>query len=87
MKIKSGYMLNTVGSENIVIPTENRTKELNGMIRLNSTGAFLWKLMQEEYTADALASALIKEYDITEETAKNAVASFEKTLLNANLLE
>ncbi len=76
MKIKSGFVLHTIGNENVVVAIEERTTEFRGMIRLNSTGAFLWKLMEKDCTEQSLSDALMREYGITEELAKEAVNSF-----------
>ncbi len=87
MKIKSGFVLHSMGSENVVVAVEERTAEFRGMIRLNDTGAFLWKCLEKESTEASLAAALVREYDIAEETAKAAVASFAAQLSAAGVLE
>lgn len=76
MRIKPGFILHTMGKENVVVAVEERTRDFRGMIRLNSTGAFLWRLMEQECTEASLAAALVEEYGITNETAAEAVRSF-----------
>lgn len=75
MKIKEGFLLREVAGETVVIPSGNDL-DLNMMITLNSTGAFLWEKMQEDTTEDALVQALLAEYDVDEATAKEAVKGF-----------
>ncbi len=87
MKIKSGFVLHTMGNENVVVAVEERTEEFRGMIRLNSTGAFLWRLMENECSEEYLSDALAKEYDITEKRAQDAVRAFIDTLIGANVIE
>ncbi len=87
MKIKSGFVLHTMGNENVVVAVEERTVEFRGMIRLNSTGSFLWKLMESECTEQSLAHALFEQYDITEEQAAEAVATFVAKLIDAGVVE
>lgn len=60
--------------------------DLNMMITLNDTGAFLWEQLQEEADEAALVQALLKEYDVTEETAAKAVAAFAEKLKKNNFL-
>ena len=79
MKIKEGFLLRQVAGQDVVLPTGNEL-DLNMMITLNGTGAFLWERLQTETDEAALVEALLGEYDVDEETAKNAVAAFVKTL-------
>lgn len=87
MRLKSGFVLHSIGSEHVVVPVDERTKEFHGMIRLNDTGAFLWKHMNDDFTIDTLMSYLEEEYDIKERSA--AVKSIENivnTLIKANVI-
>ncbi len=87
MKIKSGFVLHSMGSEHVVVAVEERTKEFRGMIRLNGTGAFLWEKMQSDCTAESLAQSLVAQYSITAALAEEAVRSFIEQLSDAHILE
>ena len=87
MKIKSGFVLHTVGGEHVGVPVGKRTKEFSGMIRLNGTGAFLWEHMEGSFTPASLTDALLSRYDVTGETAAATVARFIEHMRAANLLE
>ena len=78
MKIKEGFILREVAGDTIVMPGGDI--ELNGMITLNETGAFLWKLLETETTEEELARAIVKEYSVDEETAAAAVHNFVEKL-------
>ena len=82
MKLKDGFILRRVAGKTVVLPCDE-TLDLNMMITLNDTGAFLWEKLQEETTQEALVAALLGEYDVDEETAKASVAAFVEKL-NAN---
>ena len=71
-----------VAGKTVVLPCDEAL-DLNMMITLNDTGAFLWEKLQEETTQEALVAALLGEYDVDEETAKASVAAFVEKL-NAN---
>ncbi|MBE6917182.1 MAG: PqqD family protein [Ruminococcaceae bacterium] len=75
MKMKDGFLLRQVAGQTVVLPC-GEEMDLNMMINLNETGAFLWKLLQTETTEDALVAALLAEYDVDEKTAREAVAGF-----------
>ncbi len=87
MKLKSGFVLHSMGQEHVVVAVEERTKEFCGMIRLNGTGAFLWKQLQQECTFADLAAALVQEYGISQEVAEDAVASFLRQLSGADVVQ
>ena len=79
MKIKDGFILRQVARQSVVLPAGNELN-LNMMITLNDTGAFLWEHLQMETNEDALVAALLKEYDVDEDTARACVRQFVKKL-------
>lgn len=79
MKIKDGYLLRDVAGQTVVLPV-GEDLDLNMMITLNDTGRFLWEHLQEETNETALVAALLREYEVEEETAVAAVRSFVKKL-------
>jgi len=86
MKIKDGYILRQVAGEYVAIPSGNQL-DLNRMITLNDTGAFLWEHLLEEATPEALIEALRAEYEVDAETAAIAVSSFLDRLKDHELLD
>lgn len=79
MKIKDGFILRQVASQNVVLPAD-RELNLNMMITLNDTGAFIWEHLQTETDEDALVADLLKEYDVDEDTARTCVCQFVEKL-------
>lgn len=79
MKLKEGFVLRDVAGQTVVLPSGDDLN-LNMMITLNDTGAFLWERMQSETDADALVAELLKEYDVDEATARKSVDAFVKKL-------
>ena len=75
MKLKDGFLLRQVAGQNVVLPTGGEL-DLNVMITLNETGAFLWERLQNETDEADLVAALLGEYDVDEATAKKAVEDF-----------
>ncbi|MBE5958548.1 MAG: PqqD family protein [Lachnospiraceae bacterium] len=87
MKIKEGYLLREVAGSKVVLPIGQATLDFNGMATLNETGAFLFEKMKEEITEEELVKALLNEYDIDEDTAKNDVNLFVEKIKGAGILE
>lgn len=87
MKIKDGYLLREVAGNIIVVPVGDASMEFNGMISLNETGAFLWKLLKNDVEPKFLLSELMKEYDVEEEQAKKDITDVINKLYSAGVLE
>lgn len=85
MKLKEGFILREVAGEYVVLPSGDGL-DLNMMIVLNSTGAFLWEHLAEETDEAALVRALLAEYDVDEATAQASVAAFVNKLHEHELL-
>lgn len=85
MKIKDGFLLRQVAGQTVVLPVGGDL-DLNMMITLNDTGAFLWQHLQEDTDESALVAALLAEYDVDEDTAKKAVAAFVQKLNDHDFL-
>lgn len=74
MKIKDGFVLREVAGDVVVLPTGDL--DVDAMITLNDTGAFLWRVAEKETTREEMIQALLGEYDVDAETAGKAVDSF-----------
>ena len=74
MLINKDFTIQKVGASNLAVPVGETSKQFHGMIRLNETGAFLWKLMAEKDCTEAeLVEALLAEYDVAREIAERDV--------------
>jgi len=86
MKIKEGYMLREVAGNSVVVAVGKATLDFNGLITLNGSGTFLWKMLTEETNQEALLTAILDEYEINEATAKIDIAEFIDKLKGADLI-
>lgn len=64
------------GNEYVLVPVENNIADMNSVYTLNETGAFLWELIDGENNIEDMIEALIREYDIDEQTATSDVSEF-----------
>ena len=88
MRIKDGFFMSEVGTDFVVIAQSiDAKKTFDGMLRLNQTGAFLWKQLETEKSESQLVSALTEEYSVEESVAAADCADFLKTLREVNLLD
>ncbi len=86
MKLKSGFILKEVAGDIVVVPSGD-TLNLDMMITLNETGAFLWKILETGADESELVSALLEEYDVTPEMAAECVKDFGEKLNENGFLE
>ena len=88
MKIKSGFVVQKVGSSYLAVAVGERADDFNAMIRMNSTGAFVWEqLSARDMTEDELVASLVAEYSIPTELAARDIASVTSALRGAGLLD
>ena len=88
MKVKDGFVLTEAAGNSLVVAVGDMADKFSGYIKLNSTGAFIWKLIEnKDRTTDELTAALTKEYEISEDIARRDILAFEKTLGDAGIIE
>ena len=87
MKLKEGFLLRTVAGNNVVIPTGKRTLDLNGMITLNETGAFIWKQLEQGADEAQIVRAILESYDVEQERAASCVKAFIEKLREVGCVE
>lgn len=70
MKIKKGFVLRTLGGEQIVAGEGLEQLNFSKLISLNSTAAYLWQQVEgKEFDTTILATLLIEKYGIDSSTA------------------
>lgn len=88
MKVKDGFYLTAIGTDFVIIASTPETKkEFDGMLRLNETGAFLWKKLANGVTEAELADALAAEYGVSAEVAAKDTADFLEIIRSAGFIE
>lgn len=87
MKIKSGFVIEQVGSSYLAVATGERAASFRALVRLNSTGAFLWGLLSEgDITRDELVDKMLEEYDVERPLAERDIDNFISMLEKAEIL-
>lgn len=87
MKLKKGFKLHNLGSEYIVVAEGDSAVDYSSILSLNESGAYIWKNIENtDFDADTIASLLLKEYDVDEQTASADAFSFVESLLEADLI-
>lgn len=87
MKIKNGFVLREVAGTPVVLPVGQAAVDFNGMLSLNKSGVLLWKALEEESDREALADALLAEYEVDRAEALSDVDEFIETLTKIGCIE
>ena len=88
MKIKEGYLVREVAGSTLAIPLSEEAGSFGGMLRLNETGVFLWRLLETGADVPALVDALLGEYEgVDRETATGDVEAFLNSLRKNGILD
>lgn len=86
MKLKEGVIFTKVAEETIVVTVGEAANAFRGMIKLNSTGAFIAENMLENTSKEELVALLRREYDVDEETAAESVESIVEKFQSVGLI-
>ena len=87
MKIKDTFILRNVAGNNIVLPVGASSDAFSGMMTLNDSGVFLWNSLKKDTDMDELINAMLSEYNVSADQAKQDVEEFVKSLRSAGVLE
>jgi len=87
MKLNKNFVLRQVASRWVVLPVGAASVNFNGMVTLNDAGVLLWRTLEKGAEREALADALLAEYDVTREQALSDVDEFIKSLDKVNCIE
>ena len=84
MRRNPAFVLSDVAGEHVLLPAARAGAELNGMLILNDMGISIWDRLAHETTFEALLTALLDEYEVSEETARADLSEYLKILRDVN---
>lgn len=87
MKLKDKIVLRKIANNWVVLPLAASTFDLNGVLKLNDTGALLWQKLEQGANFDALVDTMLSEYDVTRDVAEADVKAFLQKLADAGCIE
>ena len=87
MKIKEGFTLRPFMDQWVALPDGQTQMPKGTVVAFNEVGCFLWMLMEKECSVEELTEQVLKNYEVTEEKAREDVLRFTEQLRKENLLE
>lgn len=85
MKIKPEFKLRNVGGMNIIVSTAGM--DFQGIITVNNTGEFIWRMLEKDASQEEILTALAKECNVAESEIKSDVEEFIASLKGAGIIE
>ena len=80
MEIKKELIKRDIAGDTVLVPVGKTVMENNGLFILNELGAFIWDMLPELGSEEDAVSAMLREYDIDEDTARSDTAEFFEKL-------
>lgn len=80
MKQNSAFLLREVAGTLVIVPVGKAAATFPGMITVNATSAYLWKLLETEQTIQTLTDALVARYEVEQAKAQEDVENFVNKL-------
>ena len=87
MKLKYRFVIREMAEQYVAVAVGADNAHFHGMVKLNSTGAFLMERLNEKpCTEEELLHAMLDRYDVTRERARENLQSFLQILRDGDLL-
>ncbi len=86
MKIKKELVKRDIAGDTILVPVGKTVYDSNGLFILNELGTFLWDRLEKAENEEELLTAVLNEYEVTEETAKKDLHTFLDKLRGMGIL-
>lgn len=64
MKRKENFLLRNVAGQDILVTLGSKVIDMNGVVILNTSGAYLWELLAKDTSVEDLVDAVVNRFDI-----------------------
>ena len=85
MRLKDGFITHTVGGTHMMVSTG--ANGFSGLVRSNETAAYIVEKLKTDTTPEAIAEAMLSEYDAPREKIERDVNMVIETLRSIGALE
>ena len=80
------YLLREAAGEYLLIPLIDGQSQFNSIIKMNETGAFIWKGLEKGHTAEKIAADMAQEYNVEPKQAECDVREYIDYLREKKIL-
>ena len=86
MIIKKELIKREIAGDTILVPVGKAVYDSNGLFMLNELGAFIWDLLPNANSEADICSAVLAQYEVSEETAREDVSAFLAKLRDMDII-
>ena len=76
MKRNNDFLLKNVAGKQVLVPVGRAAAAFPGMVSVNSSGAYIWELLENDMTMEQLVAAMVQRYEVAEEAAQKDAGIF-----------
>lgn len=86
MKFRTEFVIRKIGGKTVAVSVGAGEGKYRGMVTLNSTGGFIWLLVENGADREKIYSELASTYGIDYDRAKNDADVFLDELVDAGII-
>lgn len=86
MKLKYNFIVRNVAGQSVALAVGSEDNKFNGMIKLNSVGEFIFKLLENDITTDEIVNKITENYEVSAEEARKSIEPYLETLRANDLI-
>ena len=87
MIIKKELIKREIAGDTILVPVGKTVYDSNGLFVLNELGAFIWDLLPNVESKEAICDAVLAEYDVSCQEAMGDIEAFLENLRKLGILD
>lgn len=87
MKVNENFVMREIAGESILVPVGAQTNITDGVITLNPVAAVIWRALNEQLEYEAVLEAVMDEFEIEGQQAREDFDEFLTQMQEAGLLK
>lgn len=87
MKVRNNFILRKIADDYLLIPVGETALKVQGMVALSESGCMLYQMLQTGCARDDLLAAMLREYEISSDTAAADIDSFLDQMRELEMLD
>jgi hypothetical protein len=87
MKRKDDFLMHDIDGKGVLVPLGSQVVNMNGLITMNTTGGFIWCLLDRDRSEEELVEAVVDRFDVDRKTALADIRAFLDEISRMGLLQ
>lgn len=87
MKVRNNFILRKIAEDYLLIPVGETALKVQGMVAISESGCMLYQMLQNGCGKEDLLTAMLREYEISPETAAEDIDSFLEQMRQLEMLD